>query len=38
MLGRPFLDWGMWVVGGALLVVLVGAIFVLSPTAIGRWF
>ena len=38
MIGRPFLDWGMWVVGGGLLVVLVGAILALSPTAIERWF
>jgi len=32
------LDSGMFVVGGALLVVLVGAILALAPTAIGRWF
>ena len=38
MLGRTFLDSGMWVVGGALLVVLVGAILALGPTAIERWF
>ena len=42
MLGRRFvdsvLDSGMWFVGGGLLVVVVGAILVLAPTAIGRWF
>ena len=38
MLSRTFLDSGMFVVGGALLVVLVGAILALAPTAIGRWF
>ena len=38
MLGRTFLNWGMWVVGGGLLVVLVGAIFALAPTAVERWF
>ena len=38
MLSRRFLDSGMWVVGGGLLVALVGAIFALAPTAIGRWF
>ena len=38
MLGRPFLDWGMWVVGGGLLVVLGWAVFALAPTAMERWF
>ena len=38
MLRRRFLDSGMWVVGGGLLVVLVGAIFALAPTAMERWF
>ena len=42
MIGRRFLDSvldsGIFLVGGALLVVLVGAILVLGPTAIGRWF
>jgi hypothetical protein len=32
------LDSGIFVVGGALLVVVVGAILVLGPTAIERWF
>jgi hypothetical protein len=43
MLSRRFLDSvldsGMFVVGGGLLVVLVGAILELAaPTVIGRWF
>ena len=42
MIGRRFLDSvldsGIFLVGGALLVVLVGAILVLGPTAIERWF
>jgi hypothetical protein len=38
MLRRTFLDSGMWFVGGGLLVVLVGAILALGPTAIERWF
>ena len=42
MRGRRFLDSlldsGMFVVGGALLLVLVGAILALAPTAIERWF
>jgi len=42
MLSRGFLDSvldsGMFVVGGGLLVVLMGAIFALAPTAIERWF
>jgi hypothetical protein len=42
MIGRRFLDSvldsGIFVVGGALLVVVVGAILVLGPTAIERWF
>ena len=42
MIGRRFLDsvldWGIFVVGGALLVVVAGAILVLGPTAIERWF
>ena len=38
MLGRRFLDSGMWVVGGGLLVVIVGVIIALGPTAIARWF
>ena len=38
MIGRRFLDLGIFVVGGALLVVVVGAILVLGPTAIERWF
>ena len=42
MLGRRLLDSvldsGVWVVGGGLLVVIVGAILALAPTAIGRWF
>jgi hypothetical protein len=38
MLSRTFLDSGTWVVGGGLLVVLVGAILALGPTAIARWF
>lgn len=38
MLNRTFLDSGMWVVGGGLLVVLVGAIVAIAPTAIERWF
>ena len=42
MIGRRFLDSildsGIFVVGGALLVVVVGAILVLGPPAIERWF
>jgi len=42
MIGRRFLDSvldsGIFVVGGALLVVVLGAILVLGPTAIERWF
>jgi hypothetical protein len=42
MIGRKFLDSvldsGIFVVGGALLVVVMGAILVLGPTAIERWF
>ena len=42
MLRRRFLDSvldsGMWFVGGGLLVVVVWAILVPAPTAIGRWF
>ena len=42
MLTRRFLDAvldsGMFVVGGGLLVVIVGAILALAPTAIERWF
>jgi hypothetical protein len=38
MLGRRFLDSGMWVVGGGLFVVLVVTILLIAPTAIGRWF
>ncbi len=42
MFSRRFLDSvldsGMWFVGGGLLVVVVGAILALAPTAIGRWF
>jgi len=38
MLSKRFLDSGTWVVGGGLLVVLVGAILALGPTAIERWF
>ena len=42
MIGRRFLDSvldsGMFVVGGALLVVVVGVIIALGPTAIARWF
>ena len=42
MFSRRFLDSlldsGMFVIGGALLVVLVGAIVALAPIAIDRWF
>ncbi len=42
MIGRRFLDSvldsGIFVVGGALLVVVVGAVLGLGPTAIERWF
>ena len=42
MTGRRFLDSvldsGIFVVGGALLVVVAGAILVLGPAAIERWF
>jgi len=42
MIGRRFLDSvldsGIFVVGGALLVVVAGAILELGPTAIERWF
>jgi len=38
MLNRTFLDSGMWVVGGGLFVVLVVAVLLIAPTAIGRWF
>ncbi len=38
MLSRTFLDSGMWVVGGGLLVVIVGVLIALGPTAIARWF
>lgn len=38
MLSRTFLDSGMWVVGGGLLVVIVEVIIALGPTAIARWF
>jgi len=38
MLSRTFSDSGMWVVGGGLLVVSVGVIVALGPTAIARWF
>ena len=38
MLSGTFLDSGMWVVGGGLLVVIVGVIVALGPTAIARWF
>ena len=38
MLSRTFLDSGMWVVGGGLLVVIVAVIIALGPTAIARWF
>ena len=38
MLSRTFLDSGMWVVGGGLLVVIVAVIIALGPTVIARWF
>ncbi len=38
MLSRTFLDSGMWVVGGGLLVVMAVVIIALGPTAIARWF
>ncbi len=42
MIGRKLLDsvldWGAFIVGGALLVVVVGTILVLGPRAIERWF
>ena len=42
MIGRRFLDSvldsGIFVVGGALLVVLAVAMLALAPTAIERWF
>ena len=38
MLNRTFLDSGMWVLGGGLFVVLVVAVLLIAPTAIGRWF
>ena len=38
MFSRTFLDSGMWVVGGGLLVVIAGGMVALGPTAIARWF
>jgi hypothetical protein len=42
MIGRrfldSFLDSGIFVAGGSLLAVVVGATLVLGPTAIERWF
>lgn len=38
MLRTKLLDSGMWVVGGLLLVMITGAILVLAPTAMERWF
>lgn len=38
MLRMKLLDSGMWVVGGLLLMMVMGAILVLAPTAMERWF
>ena len=38
MVSSTFSDSGMWVIGGGLLLVIVGAMVALGPMATARWF